>query len=215
LLQAVNAPSWREGIEQLLQSGPFHRGAGEPAIVITVRQAHPAFVFQRLFPERPTPERCVEAYYLQRTRFERVAERKLRRRLLTEDGNVEITGRESLPARGAAETRPCSRQPVLGDTIATKPTTRQLSAFGIMRSPQGRRASSNRGANAWRESPAQVGGTAVGNALFAPTAKRLPSCWSAGLRCVRGCASCAPSYRSSSPPVAAHDAGYRIVAPMD
>jgi hypothetical protein len=30
-------------------------------------------------PERPTPERCVEAYYLQRTRFESIAERKLRR----------------------------------------------------------------------------------------------------------------------------------------
>jgi hypothetical protein len=30
-------------------------------------------------PERPTPERCVEAYYLQRTRFESIAKRKLRR----------------------------------------------------------------------------------------------------------------------------------------
>jgi Protein of unknown function (DUF1488) len=40
----------------------------------------PRRVFQRLLPERPTPERCVEAYYLQRTRFEGVAERKLRRR---------------------------------------------------------------------------------------------------------------------------------------
>jgi hypothetical protein len=30
----------------------------------------PRRVFQRLLPERPTPERCVEAYYLQRTRFE-------------------------------------------------------------------------------------------------------------------------------------------------
>jgi Protein of unknown function (DUF1488) len=40
-------------------------------------------VFQRLLPERPTPERCVEAYYLQRTRFESIAERKLRRRQLT------------------------------------------------------------------------------------------------------------------------------------
>jgi len=28
----------------------------------------PRRVFQRLLPERPTPERCVEAYYLQRTR---------------------------------------------------------------------------------------------------------------------------------------------------
>jgi hypothetical protein len=45
-------------------------------------------MFQRLLPERPTPERCVEAYYLQRTRFESMAERKLRWRQLTEDGNV-------------------------------------------------------------------------------------------------------------------------------
>jgi hypothetical protein len=50
--------------------------------------------FQHLLPERPTPERCVEAYYLQRTRLESIAERKLRRRQLTEDGNVEITGRD-------------------------------------------------------------------------------------------------------------------------
>ena len=54
----------------------------------------PRRVFQRLLPERPTPERCVEAYYLQRTRFESIAERKLRRRQLTEDGNVEISGRD-------------------------------------------------------------------------------------------------------------------------
>jgi hypothetical protein len=51
-------------------------------------------VFQRLLAERPTPERRVEAYYLQRTRFEGIAERKLRRRQLTEDGNVEISGRD-------------------------------------------------------------------------------------------------------------------------
>ena len=54
----------------------------------------PRRVFQRLLPERPTPERCLEAYYLQRTRFERIAERKLRRRQLTEDGNVQISGRD-------------------------------------------------------------------------------------------------------------------------
>jgi hypothetical protein len=51
-------------------------------------------VFQRILPERPTPERSVEAYYLQRTRFDSIAERKLRRRQLTEDGNVEISGRD-------------------------------------------------------------------------------------------------------------------------
>ena len=33
-------------------------------------------------------------YYLQRTRLELVAERKLRRRQLTKGGNVEITGRD-------------------------------------------------------------------------------------------------------------------------
>jgi hypothetical protein len=54
----------------------------------------PRRVFQRLLPERPTPERCVQAYYLQRTKFESIAERKLRRRQLTEDGNVEISGRD-------------------------------------------------------------------------------------------------------------------------
>jgi hypothetical protein len=42
----------------------------------------------------PHPERCVEAYYLQRTRFESIAQQKLRRRQLTEDGDVEISGRD-------------------------------------------------------------------------------------------------------------------------
>ena len=54
----------------------------------------PRRVFQRLLPDQPTPERCVEAYYLQRTRFEGIAEHKLRRRQLSEDGNVEISGRD-------------------------------------------------------------------------------------------------------------------------
>jgi len=41
-----------------------------------------------------TPERCVETYYLHRTRLERIAEEKLRARELTDDGNVEISGRD-------------------------------------------------------------------------------------------------------------------------
>ena len=53
----------------------------------------PRRVFQRLLPERLTPERCVEAYYLQRTRLESIDERKLHLHQLTEDGNVEICGR--------------------------------------------------------------------------------------------------------------------------
>ena len=50
--------------------------------------------FQSLLNESPTPERCIEAYYFHRTRLERIAERKVRRRQLTDDGNIEITGRD-------------------------------------------------------------------------------------------------------------------------
>jgi hypothetical protein len=81
----------RQAVEFGVEIGEYHG-------VVRV----PRRVFQRLLPERPTPERCVEAYYLQRTRFERVAERKLRRRLLTEDGNVEITGRDLRDGSAAA-----------------------------------------------------------------------------------------------------------------
>jgi hypothetical protein len=51
-------------------------------------------VFQILLLEALTPERCPEAYHLHRTRLELIAERKVRRRQLTDDGNVEITGRD-------------------------------------------------------------------------------------------------------------------------
>jgi hypothetical protein len=73
----------REAVEFGVEIGDYHG-------VVRV----PRRVFQRRLPKRPTPERCVEAYYLQRTRFESIAERKLRRRQLTEDGNVEISGRD-------------------------------------------------------------------------------------------------------------------------
>jgi hypothetical protein len=64
----------------------------------------PRRVFQWLLPERPTPERCVEAYYLQRTRFETTPYRKLRRRQLTEDGMWKSAGGTSavgvMPRKG-------------------------------------------------------------------------------------------------------------------
>lgn len=56
-------------------------------------------VLQRLLSDSPTPERCLEAYHLHRTRFERIAERKLRRRQLT--NGAKITGRD-LRERDAA-----------------------------------------------------------------------------------------------------------------
>jgi hypothetical protein len=51
-------------------------------------------VFQGLLDQRPTPQRCIEASTSRRTRFEMIAERKLRRRQLTDSGDLEITGRD-------------------------------------------------------------------------------------------------------------------------
>jgi hypothetical protein len=61
---------------------------GEHRVVVQV----PRRVLQQLLRSDPPPS--VEAHYLQRTRFESIAERKLRRRQLTDDGNVEISGRD-------------------------------------------------------------------------------------------------------------------------
>src|SRR4029077_1811367 len=61
----------------------------------------PRRVIQQLLGDTPTPERCVETYHLHRTRLELIVERKIRRRQLTDDGNVEITGRD-LGGRAAA-----------------------------------------------------------------------------------------------------------------
>ena len=61
--------------------------------------------FQMLLPETPTPERCVEAYHVDRTRLELIAERKVRRLQLTDDGNIEITGRD-LRERASPPTAP-------------------------------------------------------------------------------------------------------------
>ena len=55
----------RQAVEFEVEIGEYHG-------VVRV----PRRVFQLLLPETPTPERCVEAYYLQRTRFESIAERK-------------------------------------------------------------------------------------------------------------------------------------------
>ena len=68
----------------------FGIGVGEYDGVVRV----PRRVFQILLSDAPTPERCLECYYLNRTRLELIGERKVRRRLLTDDGDVEITGRD-------------------------------------------------------------------------------------------------------------------------
>ena len=68
----------------------FGIGVGEYEGIVRV----PRRVFQALLDQSPTPERCLEAYYLYRTPLEMIAERKVRSRQLTEDGNVEISGRD-------------------------------------------------------------------------------------------------------------------------
>jgi hypothetical protein len=68
----------------------FGIGVGEYEGVVRVSRR----VFQSLLEQTPTPERCLEAYHLQRTRLELIAERKVRRRQLTDDGNIEINGRD-------------------------------------------------------------------------------------------------------------------------
>ena len=68
----------------------FGIGVGEYEGIVRVSRR----VFQILLSEAPTAERCLEGYHLHRTRFELIAERKVRRKQLTEDGNVEITGRD-------------------------------------------------------------------------------------------------------------------------
>ena len=62
-------------------------------------------VFQILLPEAPTPECYLEASHLHRTRLELIAERKVRRRQLTEDANVEITGRDLRERQAPPTTR--------------------------------------------------------------------------------------------------------------
>jgi len=68
----------------------FGIGIGEYEGVVRVGRR----VFQELLDQAPTPERCLDAYHLHRTWLELVAERKVRRRQLTDDGNIEITGRD-------------------------------------------------------------------------------------------------------------------------
>jgi hypothetical protein len=76
---------------------------GEYRGVVRVRR----HVFQSLLEQRPTPERCVEAYHLSRSQFERAAETKLRARALSADGNIELTLRDF--RRGAVQGRPDER----------------------------------------------------------------------------------------------------------
>jgi hypothetical protein len=83
------------------QAVEFGVGIGEYEGTVRV----PRQVFQRLLDGAVTQEGCLAAYHLQRTRFELVAERKLRNRQLSDDGNVEISGRDMRSPSRAATSR--------------------------------------------------------------------------------------------------------------
>ena len=68
---AARRPGWRS-----VSAVEFGVEIGEYRGVVRL----PRRVFQYLLMEMPTPERCVEAYHLHRTRLERIAEWKVRRR---------------------------------------------------------------------------------------------------------------------------------------
>jgi len=73
------------------QAVEFGVGIGEYEGLVRVRRD----VFRRFIEGAVTPDRCIQAYHLHRTRFELIAERKLRHGQLTDDANVEITGRDA------------------------------------------------------------------------------------------------------------------------
>jgi Protein of unknown function (DUF1488) len=83
------------------QAVEFGVGIGEYQGIVRV----PRQLFRRFIDGAVTPERCLEAYHLYRTRLEMVVERKLRNRQLTDDGNVEINGRDLRVLVRAADIR--------------------------------------------------------------------------------------------------------------
>jgi hypothetical protein len=84
-----------------LQAVEFGVGIGEYEGVVRVARD----VFRRFIDGAVTPVKCLDAYHLQRTRFELITERKLRRRQLADDGNVVISGRD-LRERQASQPQP-------------------------------------------------------------------------------------------------------------
>jgi uncharacterized protein DUF1488 len=120
----------------------FGVGIGEYEGVVRVAR----LVFRHFLDGSVTPERCLEAYHLQRTRFERIAERKLRLRQLTDDANIEITGRdlrvETRPRQvdGASRGRENASDHApawieLADAKAADPRTLKLLDAGDLSSP--------------------------------------------------------------------------------
>jgi hypothetical protein len=59
----------------------------------------PAALFQHLLGHRPPPEECVRIFYLERPRFERLAEERIHARALDPDANIRLTLRDLVRAK--------------------------------------------------------------------------------------------------------------------
>jgi Protein of unknown function (DUF1488) len=79
-------PSWNEAehaVEFEVEIGEY-RG----------RVFVPVALFQHLLGQKPPPEECVRVFYLERTRFERLAEQRIIARALDPDTNIRLTLRD-------------------------------------------------------------------------------------------------------------------------
>jgi len=78
--------SWNEA-EQSVEFG-VELGEYRGRVFVPLRVFHTRIGF------RPTPEQCVEWYYMNRTLFERAAETRILTRALDADANIRLTGRD-------------------------------------------------------------------------------------------------------------------------
>ena len=79
-------PSWNEAeraVEFALEIGEY-----EGRVFV------PLALFQHLLGRRPPAEECLQIFYLERTRFERLAEARIHARALDPDANIRLTLRD-------------------------------------------------------------------------------------------------------------------------
>jgi uncharacterized protein DUF1488 len=86
MFQFPDEAAWNEAEDAV--EFPVRLGEYEGRVFVARR------VFHDMIGARPTPERCIECFHMNRTAFERIAEAKLRGRELSADANIRIDGRD-------------------------------------------------------------------------------------------------------------------------
>lgn len=62
----------------------------------------PVALLQHLLGRRPAPEECMRIFYLERARFERLAEQRIHARALDPDANIRLALRDLVRAKNAS-----------------------------------------------------------------------------------------------------------------